>query len=92
MSSLNTLNSSLNERFEAWFCTSAVRWIALLGLCAAYLQGGLTKALDFDAAAAEMNHFGLAPSCTFTRTDLGAVLMGEHLPLSGNALARFIAA
>jgi uncharacterized membrane protein YphA (DoxX/SURF4 family) len=36
-----------------------VRWLALLALCAAYLQGGLNKAFDFAGATAEMRHFGL---------------------------------
>jgi uncharacterized membrane protein YphA (DoxX/SURF4 family) len=38
-----------------------VRWIALLGLCAAYLQGGLNKFMDFPGAVTEMRHFGLSP-------------------------------
>lgn len=38
---------------------------ALLLLCAAYLQGGLAKALDYPAALAEMQHFGLAPAGLF---------------------------
>jgi uncharacterized membrane protein YphA (DoxX/SURF4 family) len=45
-----------------WTTPPAVRWVALLLLCAAYLQGGLNKAMDFDAAIAEMNHFGLSPA------------------------------
>jgi uncharacterized membrane protein YphA (DoxX/SURF4 family) len=45
-----------------WTISPAVRWVALLLLCAAYLQGGLNKAMDFDAAIAEMNHFGLSPA------------------------------
>ena len=45
-----------------WTLSPAVRWIALLLLCAAYLQGGLNKAMDFNAALAEMNHFGLSPA------------------------------
>jgi uncharacterized membrane protein YphA (DoxX/SURF4 family) len=40
----------------------AVRWIGMLGLCAAYLQGGINKALDFPAALGEMQHFGLSPA------------------------------
>lgn len=40
----------------------AVRWLALLFLCAAYLQGGFNKATDFGSAIAEMNHFGLSPA------------------------------
>jgi hypothetical protein len=37
----------------------AVRWLGLLGLCSAYLQGGIHKAGDFRAAIAEMQHFGI---------------------------------
>ena len=39
----------------------AMRWLGLLGLCAAYLQGGLNKLLDFPGAVAEAAHFGLPP-------------------------------
>ena len=39
-----------------------IRWFALLALCAAYLQGGIDKALDFPGAVGEMRHFGLAPA------------------------------
>lgn len=45
-----------------WTLSPAVRWVALLLLCAAYLQGGLNKTMDFDAAIGEMNHFGLSPA------------------------------
>src|SRR5438128_4212430 len=53
------------ESIAARFATPLVRWIALLGLCAAYLQGGFDKATDFNGAIAEMNHFGLAPAAPF---------------------------
>ena len=43
-----------------------VRWFALLGLCAAYLQGGLQKAWDIHAAVAETAHFGLSPALPLT--------------------------
>jgi XapX domain-containing protein len=36
-----------------------LRFVALLALCAAYLQGGLVKLFDFDGAIAEARHFGL---------------------------------
>src|SRR3954468_19409504 len=39
--------------------TRPVHFIALLGLCAAYIQGGLAKLLDFSAAVVEAQHFGL---------------------------------
>ena len=43
------------------FTSPAVRWLALLALCGAYLQGGLVKLMDFNGAQAEMAHFGLQP-------------------------------
>jgi uncharacterized membrane protein YphA (DoxX/SURF4 family) len=57
---------ALNATVAAWlapvFSAPALRWIALLFLCSAYLQGGLTKAFDFNAAIAEMKQFGLKPA------------------------------
>lgn len=56
----------------------AVRGLALLALCAAYLQGGLIKAFDFGGAVAEMRHFGLAPAAPLAALvialELGAAL------------------
>lgn len=43
----------------------AVRFLAYLGLCAAYLQGGLVKLADFPGALREMAHFGLSPAPLF---------------------------
>jgi len=44
----------------------ATRTIVLLGLCAAYIQGALTKIFDFNSAIAEMEHFALHPAAIFT--------------------------
>jgi uncharacterized membrane protein YphA (DoxX/SURF4 family) len=56
-----------------------LRWIALLCLCAAYLQGGLVKLTDFNGAIAEMHHFGMAPAVPLAvaviALELGASLM-----------------
>jgi uncharacterized membrane protein YphA (DoxX/SURF4 family) len=78
------------------FTAPWVRWLALLGLCAAYLQGGLNKAIDFPAAIAEMNHFGLSPAAPLAIAvivlELGAsvlVLTGFHRWLGALALAGF---
>jgi XapX domain-containing protein len=57
----------------------AIRFVALLGLCAAYLQGGLTKLLDFGGAVAEAQHFGLP----FAPVSAGATIVIE---LAGSAL------
>ena len=61
----------------------AVRWIALIGLCAAYLQGALTKAFDFPAPIAEMQNFGLAPAAPFAVLVIGFELCASALILSG---------
>lgn len=73
-----------------------VRWLALLGLCAAYLQGGIDKAIDFPAALAEMKHFGLSPAAPLAiaviALELGAsvlILTGFYRWLGALALAGF---
>jgi uncharacterized membrane protein YphA (DoxX/SURF4 family) len=67
------------ESIAARFATPAVRWIALLGLCVAYLQGGIVKATDFAGAVAEMEHFSLAPAAPLAvaviALELGASMM-----------------
>lgn len=74
----------------------AARWIALLGLCSAYLQGGLAKALDFNGAVGEMAHAGLAPAGPFAAATIVlelaaplAILTGRFRWLGALALAAF---
>ena len=64
--------------------THWIHWLALLALCAAYLQGGLQKALDFDAAVAEMRQFGLAPAAPFALATIALELGASALILSGH--------
>lgn len=69
----------MNPALKAAFTAPLLRWIALLGLCAAYLQGGYNKATDFASAVAEMQHFGLAPAAPLAAVvivlEVGAALM-----------------
>jgi len=74
----------------------AMRWIALLGLCSAYLQGGLVKAMDFSGAVAEMAHAGLAPATPLAAATVVlelaaplAILTGRFRWLGALALAAF---
>lgn len=64
-----THDSALSGRLAALarpvFGSQALRLLAYLGLCAAYLQGGLVKLTDFPGALAEMAHFGLSPAPLF---------------------------
>jgi len=84
------------ESVAARFTTPLVHWIALLGLCAAYLQGGIVKATNFGGALAEMQHFGLAPPVPFAIAviilELGAsimILTGFYRWLGALGLAGF---
>ena len=62
---------------------SFLRGVALLGLCGAYIQGGLVKLLDFEGAMAEMAHFGLQPAAMFAAAVIALELGGSAFVLSG---------
>lgn len=68
----------------------------MLALCAAYLQGGIDKMLNFGGAVAEMRHFGLSPAAPLAALvillELGAsvlILAGWQRWLAASALAAF---
>ena len=61
----------------------AVRFIALLGLCAAYLQGGVEKLLNFGGAVAEAQHFGLPLASVVAGATIVTELVGSAFVLSG---------
>lgn len=50
-----------NRAHMSWLI-GPLHTIGLIMLCAAYLQGAVTKFLDFESAIAEMQHFGLHPA------------------------------
>jgi uncharacterized membrane protein YphA (DoxX/SURF4 family) len=60
-----------------------VRFAALLALCAAYIQGPLTKLFDFPGAIAEMEHFGLHPAAFFAVAVIAFELTASAMILSG---------
>jgi uncharacterized membrane protein YphA (DoxX/SURF4 family) len=72
------------------------RWtwvLARVGLTSAYLVGGLTKLLDFPAAAAEQAHFGFHPgwlwAAVVTAVEIGAPILliwGRFVWLAAGAL------
>lgn len=73
-----------------------LRRIFLLLICAAYLQGGINKLLDFPSAIGEMRHFGLSPAGPMAALviagELGASLMilsGYYRWLGAGYLAAF---
>ena len=60
-----------------------IRWLALLALCAAYLQGGFDKATDFAGAIAENRHFGLEPAAPLAVLTIIVEIGASALILSG---------
>ena len=68
---------------EPLFATRPVYFIALLGLCSAYIQGGLVKLLDFNAAVAETQGFGLPFATAATAATIVTELVGSALILTG---------
>ncbi len=65
------------------FGASAVRFLAYLGLCAAYIQGGLVKLTDFPGALREMAHFGLSPEPVFAVLVIALELVASLMILAG---------
>jgi uncharacterized membrane protein YphA (DoxX/SURF4 family) len=63
--------------------TRPVHFIALLGLCAAYIQGGLTKLFDLNAAVAETQGFGIPLAATATAATIVTELVASALILTG---------
>lgn len=61
-----------------------VHFLALLALCAAYIQGPLAKILDFQGAIGEMDHFGLAPAPLFAVGVIAFELAMTALVLTGH--------
>lgn len=80
-------NSGLAKRLArviyAAALSPAVRFIALLGLCAAYLQGGFTKLIDFGGAIAEVQHFGLPGASAIAAATIFTELVASTLVLTG---------
>ncbi|WP_258129641.1 DoxX family protein [Achromobacter anxifer] len=65
------------------FGASVVRFLAYLGLCAAYIQGGLVKLTDFAGAQQEMAHFGLSPEPVFAVLVIALELVASLMILTG---------
>lgn len=76
---------TLPSRWCALLHSPLVRWLCLLLLCAAYLQGGLTKLSGFDGAVAEMRHFGLAPAEPLAVLVITGELAASLMILTGRA-------
>ena len=82
---LGTIATSLDlsEMAAAVVAHPLVHFIALLGLCAAYLQGGIDKLRDFPRAMAETRQSGLTPVVPITVATIVTELGGSALILTG---------
>lgn len=63
--------------------SNAILFLSLVSLCAAYIQGGLTKLADFSGAVAEMRHFGLAPPYVFAVLVITIELAASTMVITG---------
>lgn len=75
---------------------SVTETLLLTGLTSAYIQGAVTKLLDFDGALQEMAHFGLQPAplfavgvITFELVTSAMVITGVQRRAAAYALAAF---
>lgn len=84
---MNSANPDIGSRLTTaarlGFGSRSIRWLAYLGLCAAYLQGGIVKLADFQGAIGEMTHFGLAPAAFFAAAVIVLELGASVMILSG---------
>jgi hypothetical protein len=71
---------------EPLFVARPVYFIALLGLSAAYIQSGLTKLFDFNAAGGETQSFGLPFAAALPQRFRVENSFFEHLELIGGFL------
>jgi len=83
MNTIKMQNARMVERLRPILAAPVLRWVALLGLCAAYLQGGFDKAADFSSAIAEMNHFGLSPAAPLAVATIAMEIVASILILTG---------
>ncbi|HEU0230124.1 MAG TPA: DoxX family protein [Burkholderiaceae bacterium] len=68
---------------DSQHASGVVCLIAYLGLCAAYIQGGLDKLMDFHGAIGEMTYFGLSPAPLFAALVILLELLGSAMVLTG---------
>lgn len=83
MESHSSFPTRRSARLARIATSRAARTTALVALCAAYVQGALTKIIDFNAALAEMDHFGLHPAAFFAVVVIVFEIMASAMVISG---------
>jgi len=76
---LNSFRSNLGRIIGS----PVTRTVSLLALCAAYIQGPLTKIFEFNGALAEMDHFGLHPAAFFAVAVIAFELAASAMVVTG---------
>ncbi|NYT33619.1 DoxX family protein [Rhizobium sp. WYCCWR 11128] len=76
-------SNSWRPRIAGVVAAPVTRTFALLALCAAYIQGPLTKLFDFQSAIGEMEHFGLHPAAFFGVAVIVFELAASAMVVSG---------
>ncbi|MGJ7041603.1 putative membrane protein YphA (DoxX/SURF4 family) [Shinella sp. BE166] len=80
---LQTMEQRAAKVCAPFIISHPVRLLALLGLCAAYIQGSLMKLFDFNSAIAEMEHFGLTPAAPIAAAVIFFELACSAMVLTG---------
>lgn len=80
---LQTMEQRAAKVCAPFIISHPVRLVALLGLCAAYIQGSLMKLFDFNSAIAEMEHFGLTPAAPIAAAVIFFELTCSAMVLTG---------
>jgi uncharacterized membrane protein YphA (DoxX/SURF4 family) len=83
---MTNLSHIVEPAGAVWPASSALlsrERLSLLALCAAYIQGPLTKIFDFNGALAEMDHFGLHPAAFFAVAVIVFELTASAMVVSG---------
>jgi uncharacterized membrane protein YphA (DoxX/SURF4 family) len=76
-------NQPQNGVLATVLAAPVTRTAALLALCAAYIQGPITKIFDFPGAIGEMNHFGLQPAVFFAVAVIAFELAASAMVVCG---------
>ncbi|PND25942.1 DoxX family protein [Sinorhizobium sp. M4_45] len=77
------LSNPIRSNLARVIGSPVTRRVSLLALCAAYIQGPLTKIFDFNGALAEMDHFGLHPAAFFAVAVIVFELTASAMVISG---------
>ncbi len=80
---LQTMEQRAAKVCAPFIISHPVRLVALLGLCAAYIQGSLMKLFDFNSSIAEMEHFGLTPAAPIAAAVIFFELVCSAMVLTG---------